>query len=86
MSLTKEDLQAIGDLIDSKLNAAIASSEERMVRQFGVIIESKVVKELKTIQEGITGWNDRNHQIDRLEYEVEEHDHRIFALEQVAKK
>ncbi len=38
----------------------------------------------KAVKDGVEGLGERYEQIDRLENTVEQHDHRIFALEQVA--
>lgn len=38
---------------------------------------------LKSVKEGLEGWQERNRQIDRLEEKVDKHDDRIWALEQL---
>ncbi len=38
---------------------------------------------LKSVKEGLDGWQERNRQIDRLEQKVDSHDDRIWALEQL---
>jgi hypothetical protein len=138
MALTKEDLQAISDIMDDKISkseermteklinledrmsgkfvdleermtakieSSIAESEERMTakiessiaeseervtekltRHYNAVIESDVNKKLDTLAEGLTGWNERNRQIDRLEDKYEDHNNRIWALEQVVRK
>jgi hypothetical protein len=58
----------------------------RTIKQTVVVLEKKLHKDFELIKEGLIGWNERNRQIDRLEAEYEEHDHRIWALEQVARK
>ena len=46
--LTKEDLQAIAEIMDLKINTAIQTSENRMK----AYIESHVEKDIKKIAEG----------------------------------
>lgn len=58
--LTKEDLQAIAEIMDSKINTAIQASENRMK----AYIESHVEKNIKQIAEGHMMLNDR---LDRIE-------------------
>ena len=109
MSLTKEDLQAIGALMDSKLSDALMPINTRLdgleqgqseltqnyhelthnyhkLNQSMVKMEQKLYSDLEIIKEGITGWNERNKQIDRLEAGQEAHEHRIWELEQVVKE
>lgn len=53
--LTKEDLQAIAEIMDLKINTAIQTSENRMK----AYIESHVEKDIKKIAEGHVLLNER---------------------------
>ena len=72
----------------AKLEQGQAELKEEITtaRQRVVVVESKVIHELKILNEGLSGWSERNRQIDRLEDKYDSHDHRIFALEQVVGK
>jgi polyhydroxyalkanoate synthesis regulator phasin len=105
MALTREDLQAIGALMDDKLepiNSRLDKLEQgqnemksdisRLDQNVGrlnqsvVVLESKLERDFEIIKEGIGGWTERNRQIDKQGAEIEELDHRVWALEQVVKK
>ena len=58
--LTKEDLQAIAEIMDLKINTAIQTSENRMK----AYIESHVEKDIKKIAEGHVLLNER---LDRIQ-------------------
>ena len=71
---------------EMKQEQAEMKQDIRKLNQSIAVTESKVLHELKVLNEGLTGWQERNSQIDRLESELEEHDNRIWALEQTVKK
>ena len=87
--LTKEDLQAIAEIMDLKINTAIQTSENRMK----AYIESHVEKDIKKIAEGHVLLNERldhiqNVQLPKIEREsmtikakVLAHDFEIACLE-----
>ena len=75
-----------GDIAKLEQGQAKLEKETRNISQSVAVIEMTTVTKLDLISEGLTGWQERNKQIDRHETELENHDHRIFALEQVAKK
>ncbi len=69
--LTKEDLQAIAEIMDLKINTAIQTSENRMK----AYIESHVEKEIKKIAEGHVLLNERldhiqNVQLPKIESDI----------------
>lgn len=69
--LTKEDLQAIAEIMDLKINTAIQTSENRMK----VYIESHVEKDIKKIAEGHVLLNERldhiqNVQLPKIESDI----------------
>ena len=69
--LTKEDLQAIAELMDLKINTAIQTSENRMK----AYIESHVEKDIKKIAEGHVLLNERldhiqNVQLPKIESDI----------------
>ena len=69
--LTKEDLQAIAEIMDLKINTAIQTSENRMK----AYIESHVEKDIKKIAEGHVLLNERldhiqNVQLPKLESDI----------------
>ena len=69
--LTKEDLQAIAEIMDLKINTAIQTSENRMK----AYIESHVEKDIKKIAEGHVLLNERldhiqNVQIPKIESDI----------------
>ena len=78
------------DKVDTRLGgleqgqAELAQNYHKL-NQSMVAMEQKLYHNMEIIKEGITGWNERNKQIDRLESGQEDHEHRIWALEQVAK-
>ena len=87
--LTKEDLQAIAEIMDLKINTAIQTSENRMK----AYIESHVEKDIKKIAEGHVLLNERldhiqNVQLPKIESDnmtikakVLAHDFEIARLE-----
>lgn len=69
--LTKEDLQAIAEIMDLKINTAIQTSENRMK----AYIESHVEKDIKEIAEGHVLLNERldhiqNVQLPKIESDI----------------
>ena len=69
--LTKEDLQAIAEIMDLKINTAIQTSENRMK----AYIESHVEKDNKKIAEGHVLLNERldhiqNVQLPKIESDI----------------
>ena len=69
--LTKEDLQAIAEIMDLKINTAIQTSENRMKAS----IESHVEKDIKKIAEGHVLLNERldhiqNVQLPKIESDI----------------
>ena len=69
--LTKEDLQAIAEIMDLKINTAIQTSENRMK----AYIESHVEKDIKKIAEGhvlLNEWLDhiQNVQLPKIESDI----------------
>ena len=69
--LTKEDLQAISEIMDLKINTAIQTSENRMK----AYIESHVEKDIKKIAEGHVLLNERldhiqNVQLPKIESDI----------------
>lgn len=125
MALTKEDLQAIGQLMDIRLepisarlnaieteqsntnvrlnaieteqsntNVRLNAIEDRQntlesgqdaIRKDIARLNHTIEPTLKTILEGIEGLRERNRQLNRLDDKVDNHDHRIWALEQTVK-
>ena len=69
--LTKEDLQAIAEIMDLKINTAIQTAENRMK----AYIESHVEKDIKKIAEGHVLLNERldhiqNVQLPKIESDI----------------
>ena len=69
--LTKEDLQAIAEIMDLKINTAIQTSKNRMK----AYIESHVEKDIKKIAEGHVLLNERldhiqNVQLPKIESDI----------------
>ena len=69
--LTREDLQAIAEIMDLKINTAIQTSENRMK----AYIESHVEKDIKKIAEGHVLLNERldhiqNVQLPKIESDI----------------
>ena len=73
------------DVAELKVDVAELKVEMRAMNQGLAVIESKVLAELQILKEGMTGWQQRNLQIDTLEHRIEDHGHRIWALEEVVK-
>lgn len=91
MALTKEDLQAIAELMDTKLepiNKRLDTLETEMSKGFekvhgdiGNLYENSD-KNMKLINEGLGHLNERYAQLDKVEKTVDDHDNRIYAIEQ----
>ena len=79
MALSKEDLQAISELLDAKLEAKLEPLHQRIAT-----MESATLKKLDLLTESIGHVNERYAQLDKVEKTVENHGDRIFALEQAA--
>ncbi|MDR1891583.1 MAG: hemolysin XhlA family protein [Oscillospiraceae bacterium] len=79
-------LDKMDERID-KMDKRLSKVEEDVsfVRGQLVIIENVHLKKLNFISEGISGWQERNRQIDKHESKLENHGNRIWALEQVVK-
>lgn len=89
MALTKEDLQAIGALMDTKLEPinkrldGMATKEDlQLVRGDIADLYQNHEKHMALINEGLGHLNERYDHLDKVEQTVDKHDHRIFALEQ----
>ena len=108
MSLTKEDLRAIGALISNRLDEKLTPINERLdtvdkrldtmqadiaelkygvdhVRGSVVVIENEHGRKINSIYEGYMDTQRKTDRIQPLEETVEDHDARIWALEQVVK-
>ena len=97
MSLTKGDLQAIGELMDSKLeplNKRIDGLDKRVgkledtiesVRDSQLLIENKFLPKIQVALDGIMSLvekdKEQDKRIDGLELKTEKHDTKIFKLE-----
>lgn len=100
MALTKDDLQAISELMDAKLDpinsrldsleAGQAAIKEEMRKGFETVhgdigdLYENHDKHMAIISEGLGHLNERYAQLDQVEQTVDNHDARIFALEQKA--
>ena len=96
MALKKEDLQAIGDLMDSKiepLTKRMDGFDKRMdrfeevvqtVHESQILIESKIDTiglQLEYLVADAQANKERDKRVETLERRVEQHDTRIFKLE-----
>ena len=92
MSLTKEDLQAIQSLLNpinkrldtiqddvSSLKDDVSSLKKDMAKH-----NHFTEPLLKAVKGGIDGVLEHNQQLDKIDSKVDDHDHRIWALEQKA--
>lgn len=59
MMLTKEDLKAIGDLIDTKMDQRFAEFEERFEKKMNVMIDEKLNGLFKILSERIDRLEER---------------------------
>lgn len=101
MALTREDLQAIRALMQeemepiktdisgvksdlSEVKADLADIKQRVVK-IEITQENTVIPKIQLSYEGISEINDRLGKLDKIEAKQEEHDDRIWALEQVVK-
>jgi chromosome segregation ATPase len=118
VALTKDDLQAIGELMDDKLepiNARLENVEQeigglnqriehveqeiggitqrldhveqdvRRINQSVAVLEKDLTFKVNIVYENIVDINNRNQKIDRIEEKQENHEDRIWALEQTVK-
>ena len=119
MALTKEDLQAIGELMDDKLEKSLKPINTRLdkleqgqkaleqgqkhleesvenvkeslqvVRKSQMTVELELTPKIKAAFDGFTNAKEKNEQQDGriayLEQKTDNHDIRIFALEQAVK-
>ena len=87
MALTKEDLQAIGALVDSKLKPI--REEMQVIRTSQLKVELEQYPRIGAALDGVVGGIEKNAEQDKrifvLENKVEHHDNRIIALEYAAK-
>jgi tetrahydromethanopterin S-methyltransferase subunit G len=95
MALTKEDLQAIGALMDNKLTTALEPISERLDTIEGkqdalssdiATLNHQIIPQLKIMQEGLDGVQGKFNRLDRLETKVENIQDRLFAVEEVLRK
>jgi len=98
MALTKEDLQAIAALMDSKLEpinnrldtmqADIADLKEdvRKIDETTVSIEVEHGRKISGLYDSVVGTGEKFTRLDTVENKVANHDHRIWALEQAVKE
>jgi len=98
MALTKEDLQAIAALMDSKLEpinnrldtmqADIADLKEdvRKIDETTVSIEVEHGRKISGLYDSVVGTGEKFTRLDTVENKVDDHGHRIWALEQAVKE
>lgn len=92
MALTKEDLQAIGALLEpistrlDKMDGRLDSMEEQHGIHTKAItnLENKVMHELKLLNENLPDALAKREAFEDVCAKVDDHDKRIFALEQKA--
>lgn len=82
MALTKEDLQAIREVMREE-NAHIIGQQEINTRAI-VNLENNVIHELQLLNENLPDVIIRHEAVVELEAKVDNHDRRIFVLEQLA--
>ena len=83
--LDKVDTQL--DKVDTRLDTIqedISGIKQRILK-VEITQENIIIPNIRLIAEGIEGINDRLDRHDKLETIQEEHDHKIWALEQVVK-
>lgn len=80
----KELLDAIGELIDAKLQPMQDEMRKEFKKVHGDIghLYENSDKNMKLIVEGLGHLNERYTQLDKVEKQADDHDNRIFALEQ----
>jgi peptidoglycan hydrolase CwlO-like protein len=90
-------INSMGELMDGKLEPIKADISEMKgnidylqgdvsaLKKDMVKHNHFVEPQLKLIHEGIEGLQERYNQVDKIENKVDDHGHRIFALEQVVK-
>lgn len=85
----REETAPIHERLD-KLEANMATKAElsdlqQQITRVAIFQENTVIKRLDSLADGITGVGQKFARLDRLEDKVEDHSHRIFALESVIK-
>lgn len=80
MALTKEDLQAIAEL------TRVVVKEELAAVKSDVAKIDKIVPKIDGLYESVVGTGEKFNRLDLLEKKVEDHDHRIFAVEEKLKR
>lgn len=91
MALTQQDLQAIRDVIQQEtapIKSDIAEIKAQQNIHTGSIttLENSVMHELKLLSENLPNAIARHEELVELVAKADNHDHRIFALEQVANR
>lgn len=84
MALTKEDLQAIEQLLDKKVGEKLEPIREQLDVHTRSItnMEQNVMRELKLLNENLPNALARSEKLEEVSATVEAHDHRIYSLEQ----
>jgi len=95
MALTKEDLQAIAALMDSKLAAALGpiradiadlKEDVRKIDETTIRIEVEHGRKISGLYDSVVGTGEKFTHLDTVENKVDDHGHRIWALEQAVKE
>ena len=84
MALTKEDLQAIGDLIDKKLDSKLTPIQEHLV-QVALTQENEVIPRIQLLLEGHSGLVHKLKQLEELPEQVEDIQATVSVLKHVFK-
>lgn len=87
MALTQEDLQAIGALLDNRLDGALTPIKEDLKRLNETVakIENVHGYKLGALFDGQIDYQRKAEEIQNIADTVEEHENRLFALEQTIK-
>ena len=88
MALTKEDLLAIGELMDSKLapmQADMADIQKRVLK-IEVTQEHEVLRNIRLLAEGHSGVIDRLDRLEELPEQVEDIQNTVSVLKHVFKE
>jgi len=98
MALTKEDLQAIAALMDSKLepinnrldtmqtDIAALKEDVRKIDETTIRIEVEHGRKISGLYDSVVGTGEKFTRLDTVENKVDDHGHRIWALEQAVKE
>lgn len=91
MALTQEDLQAIAELMDRKLEAEREHTSRMMDEKLEPIKADvakidKLIPKVNGLYESIVGTGEKFNRLDLVESKVDDHDHRLFAVEEQLKK